>query len=413
MNRRNFLRAAMALPLAAGSMLYGPPMLRGAHAAGGGNKTLVVVFLRGGCDGLNAIVPYGDHNYYDLRPSIAVPPPGSFDGAIDLDGYFGLHPSLAPLSSVYADNRLAILPAVHYAGASRSHFSNQHQIESAHTAGRPVGWMNRYLAAVSASAEMPAIALGSRLPHAMQGERTIPVLPDLGNSSLGGSGGDADAFIERFRTVYGQGVGGGESARRSIHRAGLAMLDNIDALASLNAGDYVPSGGADYPDGFLGRQLRQAAMLIKSGIGVELINIDFGGWDTHASQGGAAPDGEQSQLLAHLAEAMRAFHDDLGSQMNDVMLLTMTEFGRTAGENASGGTDHGSASAWMLMGGMLNGGIHGDWPGLRPGDLVDGRYLDFSIDYRDVLAEVITGHLGLADYSSVIPGHSASPLGLV
>lgn len=393
-------------------MFVGNPLPGRALAAGGSGKTLVVIFQRGGCDGLNTIVPYGDGHYYGLRPTLAIPPPG-MGGAIDLDGYFGLHPSLAPLHEIYIDGRLAIMPAVHFAESTLSHFANQLQIESASNVSPADGWMSRYLSTTTSAATMRATAFGSMLPHAMKGDADVPVFTDLSSTGLDGSSSNVADFIERFRTVYSQPVGGAEAARAALHRSGLTLLNKLESLPDLDQAAYAPDNGAVYPDNPFGSQLRQAAQLIKSGLGLELINIDFGGWDTHANQGGAESDGEHARLLAGFADGIHAFYTDLGTLMDDVMVLSMTEFGRTAAENASGGTDHGRASAWMVLGGGVNGGIYGDWPGLAPGNLRDGRYLDFSVDYRDILAELLAGHLGLSNTSSVLPGFAATPIGFV
>jgi len=402
----------MTVPLASGALLYGDPLRFNLRAATAEGKTLVVIFQRGGCDGLNTVVPYGEDEYYNLRPAIAVPPPGP-GGALNLDGFFGLHPSLAGLYDIYQDGALAVLPTVHYSGAPLSHFDGQHRVESGTLLGAADGWLNRHLASRSSAADIRAAAFGSGLPHAFDGPISVPTFTDLEKLGLYGTQSSVDDFYTRIRAIYAQETPVGDANRSALHASGLIMLDKIDLLSALDVAGYQPANGALYGNDNFSRQLRQTAQLIKEDMGLELVTIDIGGWDTHSSQGGAEPDGAQSQRHAAFANGIEALYTDLGSLMNDVVILTMTEFGRTAAENASGGTDHGKASAWFVIGGGVNGGIYGNWPGLGPDQLLNGRYLQQSIDFRDVLAEVTTRHLGNNDLAAVLPGHLYTPVGFL
>jgi len=413
MNRRDFLRRLMTVPLASGAFLYGDPLRFNLRAAPASGKTLIVIFQRGGCDGLNTVVPYGDAEYYNLRPGIAVPPPG-LGGALNLDGFFGLHPSLVGLHNIYLDGALAVLPAVHYAGAPLSHFDSQYLVESGTPLGSTDGWLNRHLANQSTEAQLRAAAFSAGVPHAFAGQISVPTFANLESLGLHGeSEASLEDFSARLRAVYSQQMPVSDTNRSVLHASGLNMLDNIDLLSAIDSVGYQPANGAVYPNDSFSQQLQQTAQLIKEGIGLELVTVDLGGWDTHSDQGGAEPEGAQSQKHTVFANGIQALYTDLGSQMDDVIILTMTEFGRTVKENASGGTDHGKASAWFVIGGRVNGGIYGDWPGLGPEQLSQGRYLQQSIDFRDVMAEVAIGHLENSNLAAVLPGHVYTPLGFL
>ncbi len=408
MRRRDFIRSLLSLPALA--TLPGG-LARAAPATTTGN-TLVVVFQRGGCDGLNTVVPYGDPNYKTLRPTIAIPAPGTpgatAPSAVDLNGFFGLHPALAPLADVYAAGELAVMPAVHYQDASRSHFDSQSYIESGATHSEPDGWLNRYLSTVSLGGILQAAAFGNQLPHSLRGEVAVSTISELG-SGLGLDPGYEDRLQSDLRRVYEQGASGN---RGLLHQAGLTALELLAASAGLDPDDYSPQYGAVYPQSGFGRQLAQAAQLIKANLGAGVITLDIGGWDTHSNQGGAQANGQQAVRHADFAGGLAAFHKDLGDHRNQVLVLTMTEFGRTALENASRGTDHGKAGAWFALG-SLRGGIHGGWPGLAPGQLADGRFLDHTLDFRDLMAEVLLHHLGASDTALALPGHTYQPVGFL
>jgi len=418
---------------------------------GAGKKALVCVFQRGAVDGLNMVVPHGEKLYYDARRSIAIPAPGRGDGrAIDLDGFFGLHPALAPLQPWYRDGHLAIVHAVGSPDATRSHFDAQDYMETG-TPGvksTPDGWLNRLLAE-TAAAEQAApqaltrgIALSPQEPRAMAGRQASLTVGDLqqflgegaaparaaqradedmpasgGNDMAGGDmAGDPDGR----RTAAARRGGMSDEQRRSLlsgfealYGAGEDDLllatgsEALDAVAFLKAADplrYQPANGARYPRAGIGRQLQQVAQLIRADVGLEIAFTDIGGWDTHRQQGGA--EGALAARLAELGGALAAFAQDLGDRMEDVVVLTMSEFGRTVEENGSGGTDHGHANAAMVLGGRVNGGrVYGEWPGLQPEQRYEGRDLAITTDFRDVFGEVADSHLTPRNPAALFPGH--------
>lgn len=417
MNRREFLRRLMTVPVTTGVFLSGFPLclnLGTAFAATG--KTLVVIFQRGGCDGLNTVVPYADPYYHTLRPNIAVAPPdsGQERQALDLDGFFGLHPSLAALHDIYhrEERSMAIFPAVHYSDASLSHFDSEMYIESGSPHGTTDGWLNRHLTSLAGDGQLRAVAFRQGLPHSLKGDANVATFTDLGDLGLEGDEASAD-FETKLRRIFSQSIDPEDVNRAALHASGLTILDSIDSLGEIDTENYQPENGAVYPAGSYGRRLRQTAQLIKEGVGLELAAIDHAGWDTHSNQGGADPDGVQSKKHAEFAQGIGALYTDLGQRMENVIILTMTEFGRTAKENANGGTDHGNAGAWFAIGGGINGGIYGDWPGLSPTQLYLGRYVDHTVDFRDVMAEVLTRHLSNSNLEAVLPGHTYTPIGFL
>lgn len=388
-------------------------------------KTLICIFQRGAVDGLSMVVPFGETEYFARRRSIAIPAPGRTDGAIDLDGFFGLHPALGPLHDLYARNELAIVHAVGSPHPTRSHFDAQDFMESG-TPGEkstPDGWLNRVLAerrceecdgrtledgrahaadhaaGQTGMAMVPAlrgIAMGSSLPRSLRGDQPALAIEDL--ARFGVSGGDA-ALQEAFARVYRTG------ADEVVGAAADGAFDALRVLEAANLEAYRPSEGVRYPNGTFGRSLSQIAQLIKADIPVEIAFADLGGWDTHQGQGGA--QGQLARRLSELATGVRALYDDLGDRMDDVVILTMSEFGRTVAENGSGGTDHGHANCMFVMGGAVAGGrILGDWPGLAREQLYEGRDLALTTDFRDLFAELATSHLGVADAARVFPGYA-------
>lgn len=414
MNRRRFLKQLLAAPvamsgLASSQLLFNPLLFKSAHAAEPFNgKTLVVIFQRGGCDGLNVVVPYADPAYYQLRPTIAIAPPGSGQGgaAIDLDGFFGLHPSMAPFHSIFQNQHLAIMPSVHYPDASRSHFDSQQLIENGVPEMMTDGWLNRHLGSQSQDSIIRAVSLGNETAHALRGAAEVVSFNDVSEFSLG-----ENPNLDFLAQAYQQSVSEQQMNRWLLHQQGQIMFDNLEILQTLAEQTYTPANGAVYPDNSYGRQLEQVAQLIKSNVGLQVANIDIGGWDTHSNQGGA--EGNQATRMASFASGIEALYRDLGAHMNNVVILTMTEFGRTAAENGSRGTDHGNASCWFAIGYGINGGIYGDWPGLSSGQLYQERYLQHNIQYSDVFAEVLSKHLLNQQLSYVLPDHQYSPIGLI
>jgi len=366
----------------------------------GKNKTLVTIFQRGGVDGLNMVIPFGEQSYYDFRPTIAVPAPSrDRPSAIDLDGFFGLHPSLRPLHDLYQKEELAIIHAAGSPHETRSHFEAQDYMESAAPGSKNVGdgWLNRYLHENQhpEATSFRGVALGAVLPKSLEGRAPALALGDLtGSQKVQGS-------RSLFESIYSR------ETNSLLSGTSREMFNAIDQLAELNPAGYEPANGARYPNGF-GGALRQLAQLIKADLGVEIAFVDIGGWDTHSNQGSL--DGRLPALLQNYANALTAFYTDLGDRMGDVVILTMSEFGRTARENGSGGTDHGKANVMFVMGGGVKGGVvYRDWPGLAPEQLNENRDLALTTDFRDVFSEVLAGHLHPEHLEAIFPGFEIDP----
>ncbi len=409
MHRRDFLRYMFAAPIAAASFVYGNPFQSIIGLAQErSTRILVVIFQRGGCDGLNTIVPYGEDEYYNLRPDIAIAPPGNFLGALDLDGFFGMHPALSKLYAIYQEGTVAILPAVHYPNASRSHFDSQAYIESGIPTRLPDGWLNRYLATTQNEVMLRAVGFGSTTAHALRGEIPVSTISDLGAFLF-----SDNKLLARLENVYSQSSDNGVGYRSMLLEKGRVMLDNLKRLSQIDTENYVPANGAEYPASIFGRQLRQTAQLIKEGVGLHIATVDIGGWDNHANQGGA--EGNQAGRHTDFAGGIAALYSDLGhSLMDDVLILTMTEFGRTPKNNASRGTDHANASAWFVIGNNVNGGIYGKWPGLQNENLYLQRYLAHNIEFSNVMGEVIERHFeNPSSISTVLPDHNYHPVGFL
>ncbi len=406
MTRRVFLKGGAAAVVGLGAV---PRFLvRAAFAAPGtaGNKILVAIFQRGAADGLNMVVPYGERQYYAMRPSLAIQPPGrsTAAAALDLDGFFGLHPSLSPFKPLYDVGRLAVIQAVGSPDSSRSHFDAQDFMESA-TPGvksTPDGWLNRYLMGKARQQASPfrAVAMAQRLPRSLMGEAPAIAMTSISEFDVrsGMAGASARAG---FEAMYERGV------RDLLYGTGRETFEAVKMLKAANPTRYQPANGAEYPRVPFGMALQQIAQLIKANIGLEIAFADSGGWDTHVAQGGS--QGQMANRLTEFSQAIAAFQRDLGDRMRDVVLLTMSEFGRTARENGNRGTDHGHANVMFALGGPVRGGkVYGNWPGLEPEQLFEGRDLRLTTDFRDVFGEIIARHLGLRDLGAVFPQYPAS-----
>ncbi len=405
LSRRVFLKAGAVAAIG----LAGVPrfLLRAAAAstAIGGRKILVVVFQRGAADGLNMVVPYAEPAYYAARPTVAIAPPaaGRSDAALDLDGFFGLHPALTSLEPLYAAGRLAVIHAAGSPDTTRSHFDAQDFMETA-TPGQkttPDGWLNRALQADALGAPSPfrAAALGPRLPRSLVGPVPALALTTADQFALrvpNGSG-----LPAAFATMYGAGRSDPVSA------AGRETFKAVRLLQTADPSRYRPTPGVRYPPGPFGKALEQIAQLIKAEVGLEIACADSGEWDTHVAQGGA--EGQLAMHLRELGDGLAAFHQDLGERMQHVVVLTMSEFGRTVRENGNRGTDHGHGNVMFLLGGPVAGGrVYGAWPGLAAEQLFEGRDLALTTDFRDVFAEALSRHMGLASLTGVFPGYAVS-----
>jgi uncharacterized protein (DUF1501 family) len=367
--------------------------------------TLVVVFLRGAVDGLNLLVPHGEDAYYQLRPTLAIPRPDDHRAvrtlrAMDLDGFFGLHPSMSPLLEAWQANDLALIHAVGAPDESRSHFRAMELMERgvSDEHGPASGWIGRHLASLNTGNPSPlrAIGLGEHVPQSLRGSVPVTALKSIADFHLGGDLNRAAGMQTMLAALY--------SGEDSLGVVGAETLKILETLQALDPTGYQPAEGAAYPDSNFGDSLRQVAMLIKAQVGLEVAAIDVGGWDTHFAQGGS--EGLMAGLLSDLAGGMAALHADLADQRDDLTLVVMSEFGRRANENASLGTDHGHGTAMMLLGGGVRGGqVHGTWPGLDDGQLFGPGDLAVTTDYRDVLAEVCARRLNNGALQEIFPSH--------
>jgi uncharacterized protein (DUF1501 family) len=412
-SRRFFLRqggvalASFGLAGGAPSFLRRVVLAEGLAAAPAGRrKTLITIFQRGAVDGLNMVVPHGEPRYYELRPQIAIARPGGAEAALDLDGFFGLHPSMSALKSLWDEKRLAVVHAAGSPDSTRSHFDAQDYMESG-TPGRkstPDGWLNRYLQARPEQKATPfrAVSLTQSLPRSLYGRAPALAIQDLADFRVR-AGAQAARVEGGFEDIYEQSV------NEALRGTGRETFEAVKFLKQVNPQQYRPEHGAQYPRGRYGAALTQIAQLIKAGVGLEVAFTDTGGWDTHRAQGGAR--GQLAGLLAQFAQGIKALTVDLGPErMRDVVILTMSEFGRTARQNGTGGTDHGHANAVLVVGGAVRGGrVYGDWPGLGEDQLHEGRDLALTTDFRDIFGEVATKHLGHADLQKIFPGHAGGP----
>jgi uncharacterized protein (DUF1501 family) len=373
-------------------------------------RVLITIFQRGAVDGLNMIVPFGDRDYYAARPSIAIARPSSGDDtAIDLDGFFALHPRMRPLEALWDAGHLAIVHASGSHDETRSHFDAQDYMESA-TPGvksTPDGWMNRYLHAKEHQQATPfrAVALAQQLPRALQG--TAPALAIGQIGQFGIRAGQATEMVQSsFESEYAA------AASSVLKSTGREAFEAVRMLETADPAKYAPANGAEYPRSPFGDALRQIAQLIKADVGLEVAFAESGNWDHHANEGAAV--GILANRLDDLSRGIAALVRDLGDRMQDVVIMTMSEFGRAVAENGSRGTDHGHGNAMMIVGGAVRGGkVYGRWPGLAREQRYEGRDLAITTDFRAVFNEVVRGHLGLQDTSRVFPGFSGSaPLGL-
>lgn len=368
-------------------------------------KVLITIFQRGAVDGLNMVIPFGEPDYYSARPTLAIAKPGSDDStAIDLDGFFGLHPRMRPLKPFWASGNLAIVHACGSHDETRSHFDAQDYMESG-TPGvksTPDGWMNRYLHAKEHQKATPfrAVALAQQLPRALQG--TQPALAIGQISQFGVRAGQSTAMVQSsFEAEYAA------AANSVIGSTGREAFDAVKLMQKADPSQYAPAHGAEYPRSPFGESLRQIAQLIKADVGLEIAFAESGNWDHHANEGAAV--GVLANRLDDLSRGIAALARDLGDRMQDVVIMTMSEFGRAVAENGSRGTDHGHGNAMMILGGAVRGGkVYGTWPGLAREQRHDGRDLAITTDFRSVFNEVVRGHLGLRDTSSVFPGFKGS-----
>ena len=378
-----------------------------ATTAQSSKKKLVVLFQRGAADGLNIVVPYQEKNYYSMRPSIAI----QQKDVLDLDGQFGLHPAMAPFKPLFQQGHLAIVHAAGSTDTTRSHFDAQDYMESGTPGVKSTqdGWLNRALwngPAPDGPGGKPsafrAVALGSQVPRTLQGKVPAIAVSNLADFSVGGKGPQTSSISNAFQAMYD------ESSDAVLHGTGQETFEAVKMLKAADPAKYQPASGVIYPNSPFGNSLKQIAQLMKANLGVEAAFSDIGGWDTHQNQGSAT--GQLANRLTEFANGIAAFWKDMGADVENITLVTMSEFGRTARQNGTGGTDHGHANAMFILGGSVKGGkVYGKWPGLDNNQLNEGRDLAVTTDFRRVLGEAAYKTLGARNMEAIFPGAQVNP----
>jgi len=370
-------------------------------------KRLVAIFQRGAVDGLSVVVPHGEAEYYQARPTIAIrrPDGGGGDAALDLDGFFGFNPRLAPLAPLFRARDLAVVHACGSPDSTRSHFDAQDYMETATPGVKSTtdGWLNRYLQARREDDATPfrAVALSAQLPRMLDGRAPALAIRDLAQFGVH-AGPATDRMSVAFAREY---AAAGDAV---LNSTGREAFEAMRMLKGADPSKYEPEHGADYPRSPFGQALREIAQLIKADVGLEVAFADLGGWDTHVNQGAA--QGQLAGRLDDLARGLAALAADLGDRLADTVVLTMSEFGRAVGENGNRGTDHGHGNAMMVIGGGVRGGrVYGKWPGLSIDRRYEGRDLAVTTDFRDVFGEIVVRHLGVADPRAIFPGYAIEP----
>jgi len=405
--RRIFLRnSALAAVGTAALPSFLTRAAYGAAAPGTRPKRLVVIFQRGAADGLNIVVPHGEAAYYAMRPTINIPK----KSVLDLDGFFGLHPAMSSFEPLWKEKHLAIVHAAGSPDPTRSHFDAQDFMESG-TPGVKVtedGWLNRCLHELPSDGSVAnsageksafrAIALGPSLPRILAGREPAIAINNLNDFGVGGRNPKAAPIASTFEAMYANSVD------TVLHGTGQETFDAVKMLKAADPAKYRPAAGANYPRGRFGDSLKQLAQLIKANLGVQVAFADIGGWDHHVNEG--STQGQIANILGDFSGSLAALWTDLGDLAEDTVIVTMSEFGRTARENGNRGTDHGHANVMFVLGGPVRGGkVHGRWPGLDQSQLYEGRDLALTTDFRTVLGEVVSRYLGNRDVSNVFPGY--------
>ncbi|HEX6466020.1 MAG TPA: DUF1501 domain-containing protein [Terriglobales bacterium] len=377
-------------------------------------KRLVVLFQRGAADGLNIVVPHGEQAYYAMRPGIAIPrPQNGKDSAIDLDGFFGLHPSMTSFKPLFDQGHLAIIHAAGSPDNTRSHFDAQDYMETGTPGVKATedGWLNRAIRDASANAPAAttgpvspfrAVALSTALPRTLAGPAPAVAINNINDFGIGGRNPAVNPVASGFEAMYQA------SSDSVLHGTGQETFEAMKMLRAADPAKYAPAAGANYPRGRFGDSLRQLAQLLKADLGVEVAFADIGGWDHHVNEG--STQGQLARLLGEFSQGISAFWADLGDLAQDTVVVSMSEFGRTARQNGTGGTDHGHANVMFVLGGPVKGGkVYGRWPGLDQSQLYEGRDLALTTDFRTVLGEVVYNHMGNRNLQTVFPGFDANP----
>ncbi|MCW5940860.1 MAG: DUF1501 domain-containing protein [Fimbriimonadaceae bacterium] len=404
LSRRSLLKQGGAMAALATLAPAWLPKVAYAAADDSDRDIVVSVYLRGGADGLTLCVPHGDAAYYSQRPGLAIAPPGAgSSAATDLDGFFGLPPALSPLAPVYAAGHLSFVHATGLTSTSRSHFDAQRWMEVGNVGVTTniSGWLGRHLATVSpmdSNAVLRGVSLGSAMAVTMIGAPLTLPIQDPGAFGLSGTPSSTDERSQVLLDLYAD-----ETALRATVQN---TMNTIALLEAIDFAGYSPAGGASYPASTFGQALEATAALVRANVGVEAVHVDKNGWDTHAGQG--VLGGTMALLMEDLAAGLLAFYTDMNASghIGRVIVVVLTEFGRVVAENGSMGTDHGHGGALMLMGGGVNGGqVIRNWPGLQTEQLFEQRDLAITIDYRDILAEIVLKRLHNTNLGSVFPGY--------
>lgn len=379
-------------------------VLAEAASIGGSKRKLVVIFQRGAADGLNIVIPYAEPSYFEMRPTIGIPR----EQVLDLDGFFGMHPAMSPLLPLWKQGHLAMVHAAGSPDTTRSHFDAQDYMESGTPGVKSTsdGWLNRALQAEDErrrhhdATPFRAVAVSTDVPRTLTGRVPTIALKNIGDFR------QLDAFDRHsddpFQEMYDS------TSNSAIRGAGKEAFNAMQMLRAASPGQYVPAAGANYPGSPFGQSLRQIAQLMKSNYGVEAAFADVDGWDHHHNEGGV--QGQLANRLHDFSASLAAFWTDLGDEAENTVLVTMSEFGRTARQNGTGGTDHGHANVMFVMGGPVRGGhVYGRWPGLAPEQLYQDRDLAVTTDFRQVLSEAAYKTIGAQDLSRVFPGSGMRP----
>ncbi|HUO16882.1 MAG TPA: DUF1501 domain-containing protein [Verrucomicrobiae bacterium] len=400
--RRIFLRnSALAVVGTAAIPSFLTRAALGAVETAGRTKRLVVIFQRGAADGLNIVVPHAEAQYYAMRPTINIPR----KSLIDLNGFFGLHPSLAAFQPLWQQRELAIVHAAGSPDSTRSHFDAQDFMETGTPGVKSTGdgWLNRSLRDLprrSQNSPFRAIALGPSMPRILSGDEPAVAMNNINDFSVGGRGPKLSPAASAFEAMYDH------SSDAVLHGTGEETFDAVKMLKAADPGKYTPAPNANYPRGRFGDSLRQLAQLIKANLGVQVAFADIGGWDHHVNEG--ATEGQLANVLTDFSQSIAAFWNDLGALGEDTVVVTMSEFGRTARENGNRGTDHGHANVTFVLGGPVRGGkVYGHWPGLDQSQLYEGRDLALTTDFRQIIGEAVARHLGNKNLAEVFPGYDS------
>ncbi len=404
LTRRVFLRnSALAVVGTAAVPSFLARAAFGATETTGRTKRLVVIFQRGAADGLNIVVPHGEAAYYSMRPSINIPR----KALLDLDGFFGLHPAMNSFQPLWNQKHLAIIHAAGSPDTTRSHFDAQDYMEAGTPGVKSTedGWLNRSLRNLPQGAPkspFQAMAMGPSIPRILSGVEPAIAMNNINDFAVGGRNSKGSPAATAFEAMYDH------SSDSVLHGTGEETFDAVKMLRAADPAKYKPAPGADYPKGRFGDSLRQLAQLIKANLGVQVAFADIGGWDHHVNEG--STEGQIANVLRDFSGSLTAFWNDLGDLGEDTVVVTMSEFGRTARENGNRGTDHGHANVMFVLGGPVKGGkVYGRWPGLEQSQLYEGRDLALTTDFRQVLGEAMLRHMGNKNLKEVFPGYENQP----